>query len=469
MLWLYLHFPQLQLDHYRASLQEVRPLALVDGHPPEIHSANEEAANLGVQPGQSIHTAQCLAPSLQIRPFDAGLQARILSQLAEWSYERAAPISLCPADGLLLAASGLLRLYGDIHRLWTHLQQGLENQGFQVHLALGTTPLMARLLARAQRGICTDTADPLRQRLAELPVTRTELPDNVCQRLIRMGLHNLAMLQALPTRELARRLGPEAIDHLQRLHGQKPDPQEHWTPPYRLLRRSDFILEVEQVEALRFPLKRMLQLLEDTLLRRQQATDTLLLTLHYRHQGQNRLAVRSAAPEHRAEEFLQLCSLYLERHVLKAPVVALELHVDRFIGRDNHGRDLFGTTDSREEAFNTLCSRLQARLGDKAVHFLQPRDDYRPEKGQSSGLKRPSRPPRSLSSIPSRPFWLMQVPQPLKQPPQQWLDGPERIDAGWWDGEPVKRDYYVVMLADFRMAWVFRDNTGAWYIHGWFT
>ena len=67
-----------------------------------------------------------------------------------------------------------------------------------------------------------------------------------------------------------------------------------------------------------------------------------------------------------------------------------------------------------------------------------------------------------------RPLWLLASPYPLGEAPAAWLSGPERIRSGWWDGQPVQRDYYVVQLADGPLAWVFRDLRNDWFIHGWF-
>jgi protein ImuB len=47
----------------------------------------------------------------------------------------------------------------------------------------------------------------------------------------------------------------------------------------------------------------------------------------------------------------------------------------------------------------------------------------------------------------------------------------ERIEAGWFDGEPVCRDYHVAEGADQRLRWVFRQRRGdqqSWFLHGWF-
>jgi protein ImuB len=48
---------------------------------------------------------------------------------------------------------------------------------------------------------------------------------------------------------------------------------------------------------------------------------------------------------------------------------------------------------------------------------------------------------------------------------------PERIEAGWFDADPVCRDYQVAEASDHRLCWVFRERRGAeqgWYLHGWF-
>jgi protein ImuB len=45
--------------------------------------------------------------------------------------------------------------------------------------------------------------------------------------------------------------------------------------------------------------------------------------------------------------------------------------------------------------------------------------------------------------------------------------GPERIESGWWDGDDVQRDYYVVRMPSGPDLWVFRDlRDSQWYLHG---
>ena len=59
---------------------------------------------------------------------------------------------------------------------------------------------------------------------------------------------------------------------------------------------------------------------------------------------------------------------------------------------------------------------------------------------------------------------------PVLQGALTMLAGPERIEAGWWDGEEVRRDYYVASNASGETFWIFREHQGAqgWYLHGLF-
>ena len=75
--------------------------------------------------------------------------------------------------------------------------------------------------------------------------------------------------------------------------------------------------------------------------------------------------------------------------------------------------------------------------------------------------------PRALQ----RPGWLLPRAIPLRDVRVEILAGPERIEAGWWDGADVRRDYYVVRTSLAQTAWVFRpagDLAGPWMLHGWF-
>ncbi|MFN0185566.1 MAG: DNA polymerase Y family protein, partial [Aquabacterium sp.] len=112
--------------------------------------------------------------------------------------------------------------------------------------------------------------------------------------------------------------------------------------------------------------------------------------------------------------------------------------------------------------------------------------DHRPEQAMArpafvldgSAAAAADVPPAALA----RPVWLLPQPQPLPERAHQpWLDGgplqlaagPERLEAGWWDGSGAARDYFVAVAGDGTLVWVFRERLppaegGGWYLHGRF-
>ena len=81
-------------------------------------------------------------------------------------------------------------------------------------------------------------------------------------------------------------------------------------------------------------------------------------------------------------------------------------------------------------------------------------------------------------AMPLRPLWLIEPPEALREiggRPQRGgalalAAGPERIEAGWWDGGDVRRDYFIAIDGAGRRLWIFRDPRppGGWFLQGMF-
>jgi protein ImuB len=82
-----------------------------------------------------------------------------------------------------------------------------------------------------------------------------------------------------------------------------------------------------------------------------------------------------------------------------------------------------------------------------------------------------------------RPAWLLPEPLPLSERgelpwlegrPLQLVSGPERIEAGWWDGAPTARDYFIAQAEDGSLVWLWRGRLPAmpgavqWFLQGRF-
>jgi protein ImuB len=100
--------------------------------------------------------------------------------------------------------------------------------------------------------------------------------------------------------------------------------------------------------------------------------------------------------------------------------------------------------------------------------------DHRPELAFRKSL--PGRAGDALCDL-YRPLWLL--PRPLRMradgllpktdTPLTLLDGPERVETGWWDDFDVKRDYFVARDAAGARLWIYRNRDGSgWFLHGMF-
>jgi protein ImuB len=58
--------------------------------------------------------------------------------------------------------------------------------------------------------------------------------------------------------------------------------------------------------------------------------------------------------------------------------------------------------------------------------------------------------------------------------PLQLLAGPQRLECGWWDGQPALRDYFIAQAAGGALVWVYRHRLPVgpgepgWFLQGLF-
>jgi protein ImuB len=53
----------------------------------------------------------------------------------------------------------------------------------------------------------------------------------------------------------------------------------------------------------------------------------------------------------------------------------------------------------------------------------------------------------------------------------QLIDGPERLETGWWDEDGIARDYYTAVNTRGARLWIFRNRrhgASPWYLQGYF-
>ena len=518
MLWIALHLPALPLESFAATLgaAEPVPLALLDGRG-RLMAVNAVAAAAGVQPGMRRATALALAPSLVLGRADAGRDAQALQAVAHAALGFTPAVTLQGADTVLLEVSSTLRLFGGLAALRRRLHEALAALaplGRARAEAGAPTALGAALRARASAPAAPDWLAALdAQPVAHLVELAGGTAEHA-QALQGMGVHTLAQLRALPRAGLARRFGPALLQALDRARGEAPDPRvwvvlpETFDTRLELHARADTGVQV--LHGARVLLERLVAWARA---HRARVRSCVLVMQHERGQRAKAadvpattLTLALAGASDDAAHLETLLRERLAHTALAAPTLELQLRCDDLARAEPPSGELFPMPGSTHEGFARLLERLQARLGAQGVHTLHAVDDHRPERATGAspaGVEGPARAgavgraghPADAGSAPdtpaapptparlTRPAWLLPEPQALPERQHQpllegralqLLAGPERIEAGWWEGTPALRDYFIAQAPDGALVWIYRlrlpreDEPGGWFLHGRF-
>ncbi|HEX7130326.1 MAG TPA: DNA polymerase Y family protein [Rhodanobacteraceae bacterium] len=466
MLWACISLPHLALDgvlRRRADAQA--PLALMDGppHARVLVDVNDAAARAGLRAGQPLTAARALLAHFDAVPFDAGEAEHSHRFLAAVAYRYSSEVALLP-DAIVLEVGHSRALFGPWPKLARRLRDDLAQLGFRHRLAAAPTPHAARALAECGDGGAILEAKDLRAGLSRLPVSHAGLPDEDAATLMQMGLRTLGQVLDAPRDGLRRRFGHGLLQALDRLAGHAPDGLARYRPPDRFVQRIEFEPEVGNLSALLFPLRRLTGDLAAYLSGRDGGVQRFTLELEHRANDCTRVQVGLLEPLRDPEALFEFSRGRLEAQRLHAPVRVLRLLAEELPPFVPAGRDLFDRRPSHALTMAQLRERLRARLGDDAIYRLHDTPDPRPERAQSRDDE------GVLDETLPRPTWLLERPIPLRGPTPELLAGPERLETGWWDGEPVRRDYYVARTTQGQRAWIFcaTGQRGPWMLHGWF-
>lgn len=498
-LWLCIHLPRLPLEVFTRGMSPDETDTPVVIHVRQrVAFLNRAAMETGIQIGSSMDTAYTLSARVTSVARDEEKEARALRQLADWSYQFSPVISIKTVNSLLLEVGGCLKLFRGLGNLKCSVQQGLDQLGYQCQLADSPTPLGALLLAKAAcLPDCADT-EFATAGFSKVPVSCMEANEKIIQALHSMGIQNMGQLLALPMSGLGKRYGKEFMDYLYRLTGTKADPQINISPAPTFFSEVHFLTDVTNMQSLQFPMKRLLSEFSSFLTSRQLAVDKFIWQFKHRSHEPTKMLLYIANPENNQQMFFALTQLQLEQFNGLPEVDNLALIATEFSAAQLQTDDLFrgNSFELVDEPIqkpgvlkegNLLLNTFRARLGPQTCFGLSMANDHRPEKAWK--LMRFNQKdywyPENDEITPLRPTYLLSTPKRLPEksvsgrltsgkpaaslPAKlELLQGPERIDYGWWD-QDSPRDYFVARHHCGALYWVFNHlDDGGWYLHGIF-
>ncbi|WP_421994569.1 hypothetical protein [Roseococcus sp.] len=432
----------------------------------------------------------CVAPPLP--PAQAGMplgERRFLvlhgeslaaERPAVWALRFSPLVGIWREEGLVIETTGLPDPEPE---LLIRVRRAFAAAGAPARGLLGGAP--AALAAMLRAGLRSQVLAPDQEAAAlpRLPVTALALPEAMIPALHRLGLRDVAALEAQPRGPLARRFGQLIAEELAALRGRLV-PFTPVRPPPRHLQSREYLSPLCTAPGLERAIGALIERLCAGLLESGEGVRALRL-LAFRGDGswqelRQGLGQASRAPAHlrrlmdRRIEELQP-ELGFEKMSLAAETTeALHARQSGLPGEE-----------AEPEALSELLDRLEQRL---TIWRLAPRASHWPERAVR---RADAFAPVAETMAAPRPLRLLRRPVPVKAtallpdaPPLQLTlgrrvervvsaEGPERLEPEWWrpPQERPPRDYYRVQLASGARWWVCRRGEAGpgaqWFVHGY--
>ena len=501
-LWFCIYLPALPLealgntDAARAVFEEFKGIR-------KIVFVNTEALAAGIRPGLSINAALALKPALCLEERNPNRETQALQALAEWAGKFTSFVCIEAPSLLLLEIAGSLKLFGGVKALRQRIVSGLASQGFNAAIAIAPTPLAATWLARAGRKVCILDARNLNGKLGPLPLSCLGWPDAVAESLRGMGVSCIGECLRLPRQGFAKRFGAVRLLELDRALDRLPDPRVNYRVPERFAANYDLQEEQSDSAMLLNACQELLLRLEHFLLTRQMAVQHVLFSFFHLQAPATYLTLGCVQADRAVQHWFDLLKIRFDRLALPAPVIAIQLRAGRTQGFSAETDTLpFNKHAKRQNkrSIAHLAERLSARIGDQSVHGITTVAEHRPQyawrrqdvcgdvvhcanvpdhcaRYEPPGLLDESQRNNSLRL--RRPLWMLREPRllateaglPVCEGVLQLLDGPERLETGWWDDDGIARDYFVARNPEGVHLWVYRNRNRErhrWFLHGIF-
>ena len=312
--------------------------------------------------------------------------------LAEVAREFSPRIEVCSPTEIVLDLSGLTRLFGEARTIAEELRRTAADRGLRVRVAIAGTRTAARLLVRYRAGLTIVEPGNEAAAVAPLPIAllgdldripdpESRIPDQLAT-FRRWGLRTLGDLAALPSDDLAARLGRQDTDWQCLARGEDGRPLVPSVPEERFEQTLELEWPIEELEPLSFVLGRLMESLEAHLVQRDRGAAVLHVRLHLiKTDGTTRevheRSLQLPVPIRDARTLRTLALLDLESNPPAAAIDRVTVAVDPTPARIVQFSLLTRPLPTPEQV-STLMARLHALMGETRCGSPEVIDSWQP-------------------------------------------------------------------------------------------
>jgi protein ImuB len=506
-------WPLQRLVHGQPELRHKAVALFRGGRLPQITVCSRRAAAAGVRLGMPVAEARAVVPQLDLHEEDSEADGRALRQLAHWA-ERYSPIVGSEDEpvpqSLLVDITGCAACFHGEPNLLQRAVREFTEAGWVPRIAIADSVGAAWAFSHFGKTPFLASTGAAAEILNDLPPAALRLLPPTLDNLAQLGIDRVSKLLALPRSDLPARLGPAVLNRLDQALGRQPEIIAPIHAPEEIQASQSFEYPTDRWDVLHHVLDRLTETIHQQLEKRNLAARVLETWFYYLSEPPLRLELGLYRPSSSRDYLVGLLHSRLETVRILEPIRAARLHVAAAAPVQDHQLEFFGEGEKRGlEGASSLVDCLSSRLGARAITRARLVEDFQPEyaccfepliqtepprRSAHSGRtgKAERRKQRERWSVPGclpplRPLRLLAPPVRIDVlsavpdgPPfrLRWAGaeyrilrcwGPERIATGWWRGQDVERDYYVVATDRGTRLWIFRCCLeGHWFLHGCF-
>ncbi|CAB3647426.1 Protein ImuB [Achromobacter pestifer] len=454
----------------------------------QVRACSPLAEQAGVRVGLRASGVNVLCPTAALIEYDPHAQARARDDAALALLQYTPEVALADADTVLLDVTASLSLFRGIRALCRRVGATVQGLGLSARLSVAPTAGGAWLLATASGARRRRTLKffTLAKRLDALPCISMPAAARHLDWLTGIGCDTLAGLRRLPRAALQRRTHTQLLRELDAAYGEAPELHAWVVAPPVFAGRIELQERIEHAQGVLFIGRRLVELLCGWLVAHHQAATRIVLSIEHergRHAcAPTDLDIRLAEPSWTPARMMPLLTERLGRLSLPQPAIAVVLQAADLQTMAPAPTDLFPEPGASASDRAHVLALLVARLGRENVLQASPVADHRPEVANRWVPIDETAAPARYAQGATRPCWLLQTPialitrdhRPFYGAPLRIVQGPERIEDGWWiglaGGGLTVRDYFVGEGPDGARYWLFRERGTAsgWFLHGLF-
>ena len=453
--------------------------------------ADSAAHMAGVQLGMKRGGVTTLSPETVMYERDFTRETAAQREVGMSLMRFSPDVTLLDEATIIVEVGASLRLFGGLLSLCRQAKAMLATLGLTARISAAPTGQGAWLLAKHAKGPGAQRVLQLASlERALLPLPMFAVPEirPFADWFAGLGCETIADVRRLPRAGLQRRCGEHLLDSLDRAFGTAPELFDWLELPPTFSARIELPDRLEHADGAVFAAHRLIVQLCGWLCAKQLAVTAITLSIEHERGRQalqpTLIEIALGEPTWREDHLLRLVKERLHRVELAAPAIALRLDASKVETAAPDTDSLFPEPGGTPEDHARLIELLIARVGDENVLRPAPTADYRPEVANrwlpvSQAVQKIALP----ESLP-RPTWMLAVPmrllmrqhRPFYGSPLRMMSPAERIEAGWFGGELVTRDYFVAQADDRSCYWIYRERVSSrdaeeeprWFLHGLF-